>query len=833
MALAMAGGANSVVFAQTLPAAGKAVPDDGTRTAQNAAPDESEAGQWVVVPALSTGLTYDSNVFATPDQPRGDLFLTVTPSLMLRKQGDGRRFAVEAVGTAARYRNNSRENSRDFRLDASGSQRINAYGNVFGGLGVSRAHEDRTSPDDVFGTRPTVFTDAHAHAGITQRWSSLSLRTGATYDHLLFRNVPNADGGVINNRDRNRDVLGVGLRIGYALSPRTDLFVQGTLDRRRYEHTLDDYGYRRSSQGDSWVVGLARRGSAPLTGEIYLGERAQRYDDPRLPDVSLPTAGANLQWTTPDRTSVSAFYERSIQETTLPGASSYVDSTVGVRADRPLGGRLSTHASLSFTRSDFRGIVRRDDIFDAGVGLSYRLARHVRLDADYRLLQRHSDLREADYYRHEVYLGVRMDGGAAPLDHADGSAMATDAPAPADAPSGFYIGTALGYDVLDTRVAGIRGEHGTYRGDFAGRGRATTLFAGYGHAFGRLYLGVEADGTRSHAGWNHDKSPDSRVYLADLKHDEGLALQAGYVLPDAGLAFASIGRRRATFETSYTPESTVTYLQRDRRMGTSYGVGLDTPLSAHLFLRARYDITRYGYYDVDYDEGIDRFAGSVGRFQLGLGWRLGGVDATTPSTSDADGFYAGAQAGDDRSGSLLDAVHRQAGPPAVTEFRSDFGGRGNDAGAFTGYGHSFGGLYTGVEIEGDASRTGWYQAKLPNGRQFSVETRGSYGAAVRLGYQARSGALVYLRAGRVRGRFHTRYVKGNNTDTWVARDDSRAGTRLGVGMEAPLTASTFLRLDYTTTRYAAIAFSTTQGSADDLRFSNRQNLFRIGLGVRF
>ncbi|HUW53816.1 MAG TPA: outer membrane beta-barrel protein [Rhodanobacter sp.] len=788
---------------------------------------------WTLVPGLSFGISYDSNVFATSDQPQADMLMTVTPSMLIRKGSSGRSLTFEAEGSAAQYRTNSSENSRDYRLDVSGSQRIDRYGNLFGGLGISRSHEDRTSPDDVFGTRPTVFTDAHAHIGIAQRWQSFSLRTGATYNHLVFHNVTDAAGAVIDNGDRNRDVLGLGMRFGYALSRQTDLFVQGTLDRRRYERELDDNGYRRDSQGDSWVVGLARSGKGALTGEVYLGEMSQRYDDPRLPDVTLPTAGVSLTWNAPGRTSLSASYSRSILETTLPGASSYVDTSVGVRADHRVDARLSTHAAITVTRSDFRGIGRRDDVIDTSVGLSYRLSRRVFLDGDYRLLQRHSDLPGANYDRQEIYLGLRLDGGAATAITAAAAATTAAASESPEGPSGFYLGTTLGYNVFDTRVTGPRGEHGGYRGDFAGSGATASVFAGYGHTFGRAYCGIEADSTRANVDWNHDKSPDSRVFMSEQRRGEGLALNVGYVLPGDGLIFASVGRRRTHFDNSYAAETGTAYVQDDTRLATRHGIGVDMPLSSHVFVRARYDITRYDGYDVAYDGGADRFSGSTGEFQLGLGWRLGSVAAGSHVAAGLDGFYAGAQGGDDRSGSKLDAVHRQPGPPASTNFRADFGGRGNDIGAFAGYGHAFGPLYAGLELEDDASRTGWRHEKLPDGRDFSVETRGSYGAALRLGYAARSGALIYARAGRVRGRFHTVYVKGENPDAWVSREDNRAGTRLGVGVEAPLSASMFIRLDYTSTRYNAIAFNTTQAKADDLHFANRQQLFRIGLGLRF
>lgn len=783
-----------------------------------------------MTPELSTGVAYDSNVYATPNQQKRDMLFIVSPSLRAQKRGDGHSITLTASGTRTNYRTYSSENSTDYQIDATGRQRINAYGNIFGGLGFSRAHEDRTSPDDVLGKRPTVFSDTYAHAGITQRWSPVTLTVGTTLDHLIFNNVTSAAGDVINNADRSRNVVGVGLRLGYQVSPHVDLFTQGTYDERNYLRKVDDYGYRRDSQGDSWVVGVASRDTLSVRGELYAGWLSQRYVDPRLPNISAPTVGASLLWKMAPQTTLDASVGRSVQETTLPGASSYVDTTVGLHISRNISSRFSARAGVDVTRSDFRGIGRRDDLYSGNFGVSYRLHRYWQLDASYQLLQRHSNIPDAEYYRNEIYLGVRMDGGAGAFARDALSAGTTDWTA---AVNGLYAGVAAGYGNVDTRVTGMRGEHGTYRGDFAGSGYVRSAFLGYGWSFDHWYLGAEAMLAPSEADWNHEKSPSSRVFSTSEQRSTAVSLLAGPLLPGNNLLFASIGRVRTRFDSAYTVEDGTASSQSDTRWSNTYGMGLDVPLTRHLFARARYDVAHYRGYDVVNEEGSDRFATSSGQFLFGLGWRMASVPDETRTVRDLNGFYAGAQGGDNRFGSALDAVQRQAEAPSVTSLQTDFGGRGTDFGVFAGYGHTFGPLYAGLEIEDDADTSGWYHQKEPGGRDYSVEGRTDFGASLRLGYATRYGALVYLRAGRARARFHTTYVKGSNSKAWVDRNDTRTGDRFGIGIEAPLWKSTFVRLDYSATRYEPIAFTTTQSLADELRFTNWQYLARIGIGVRF
>lgn len=822
-------GAFDSAMAQTSGAAQEAQSADTSvqRTETNA------SSGFTVIPSIATGVTYDSNIYATPNQPQSDLLFTVSPSLQLKKQGKDHSLTIGLQATETRYRSNPNENSTDYQMDVSGRQRVNAYGDVFGGVGFGQWHEDRTSPDDVLGTRPTVFTDASAHLGLSQRWSAFSLRVGTTFDHLLFRNVQDAAGNTIDNADRNRDVVGLGLRLGYAVSPHVDLFTQGTYDTRTYQRAIDDYGFRRNSQGDSWVVGIASRDTRSLRGEFYVGWLSQHYADPRLAGVTLPTVGASMFWKVSPQTTLDASLNRSIEETTLPGASSYVDTSISLDLRREITDRLSAHAGIDMTRSDFRDIGRHDDLFGANFGVSYRMLRYLQLDANYQLLQRHSNVPDAEYYRNEIYVGVRIDGGAGAIAGGAEDALSTSAQHWAAIADGFYLGAGTGYGAVDTRVSGLRGEHGTYRGDFTGSGIANSVFAGYGHAFGRWYLGAEATLARAQIDWLHNKTPSSRVFSTAQRRDESLALVTGPVLQGNNLLFVTASRLRTGFDSGYAVENGVRSTQSNTRWANAYGIGLDAPLTRHLFARLHYEVMHYRGYEVAYENGRDRFSNSAGQFQLGIGWRFGGVPEEARFHADVNGFYVGGQGGDNRFGSKLDAVQRQAEVPSVTNFHTNFGGQGTQFGVFAGYGHAFGPLYTGLEIESDASDTGWYHEKQPGGREFSIEGRGSYGASLRLGYATRYGALLYLRAGRVRGRFHTTYIKGQNAAAWVDRNDTRTGSRFGLGMEAPLTKAAFIRLDYTVTHFGAIAFTTAQARADQLHFANWQYLMRIGIGVRF
>ena len=96
-----------------------------------------------------------------------------------------------------------------------------------------------------------------------------------------------------------------------------------------------------------------------------------------------------------------------------------------------------------------------------------------------------------------------------------------------------------------------------------------------------------------------------------------------------------------------------------------------------------------------------------------------------------------------------------------------------------------------------------------------------------------SGSLLYARAGAVKTRFNTAWIKGGNRQNDIERDDNVWGNRIGVGAEVPLTETSSIRFDYTYTNYDSYDFTTSHGSPDTMEFDNEETLFRMGLSVSF
>jgi opacity protein-like surface antigen len=817
------------------------------------AQDGYRMGSFTVRPEVAVSGVYDSNIFATPTEEVEDSILLFAPTLAADSGWARHKLEFDLGGAFARYSSNDDEDYDDYWASAEGRYDLSDNTNLFGGLGYSHQHEDRGSPEDEqAGDEPTVYDSSRAHAGISQDWGKLGVRLGGTYEDLQFDNA-----GTLNNSDRDRALTGAGGRVSWQLHPQYTVYGQGVLDQRDYDKSPDDNGYQRDSDGYRAVAGVLATFTNRLKGEAYLGYLSQAYDDARFDDVSEPDYGGSLSWRPSPRTIVAAELERSLEETTLAGSSGYLYTALGGSVRHKLTPRMNVNVGVSAAEAEYNDISREDHYYSAWLGMRYYLTTRWYLGGEYRVLVRDSSSdgqvnnpasqqELEDYGRNQFFLTLGTllypvkpgaywnapSGQALPL---------SGAVAP-----GFYAGALLGYDSLNLRTKGGR-DQATDKGELSDSDASAGLFAGYGLNWGRWYAGLEADYEDSRVDVDYSEERlGSRTLGIDKNASYGLAVRGGYQLAGGSLLYARAGGVRTSFDLYDTVNARTDAAEDDdtTETGVRFGLGTDIPATRHIFVRLDYSFTQYDDIDANIVDSQDqpqteRFRPREDLFRVGLGWQWGGAgERRATQAGDYSGLYAGAHIGhgalqSDLSGQTNDAgaTPAEPGPFCIAgEFGDDSAVTG---GVFFGYGLQHRQWYLGVEGELEDANADWAATQDPDGREFSVEKMETWGAALRGGYVLDNGSLLYARAGKVRTRFNTTWVRGSDPLNYVDRDDRRSGDRLGVGAELPVSRSAFVRLDYSYTDYNSYEFATSHPNPDSIEFDNDESLFRLGLGVRF
>lgn len=806
-----------------------------------------------VQPQINLFYGHDDNIFAEHDHERSDEIYGITGSLDINSDWKKHTLNVNLGLESGRYDTYDDEDYDDYWLASDGRYDITKNTNIFGGVAFSKEHEERGSPNDQFGDEPTTYTSTQIHAGVSQKWGLLSLRVGSTFETLNFDDVDLTPGLKLNNDDRDRDLYGVGARLSYKVSPRLQPFAQAVIDNREYDQKLDDNGYERDSDGYRFSVGADGRLTRLVSGSAYIGYIYQDYDDHRFDQVDELDIGGSLKWQISPYSKATAYLKRTLEETTRPGSSGYLLTAAGVNLEHRLSRHGTLSTSLMIGEEDYQDINTSDDVIDWNIGYRHFLTNSVYVDASYHLSGRDSsdnrlgdefgnaanpanrqDYR--DYYRNAVFFSI----GALlyPVPESPWAGMKRFTPEfTAVDWGGLYLGAQYGQNTLYSEIEGPRGE-GKDIGEYGDKGNVFGPFVGYGWHYQNWYWGFELEYEDANTTISHNKSKgDAQTIRIEKDKSYSGSLRLGYTVPNGALIYSRIGRVRSEFDTyNKVNNQTEGYDDSDWEDGVQYGIGTDIPAGDHLFLRMDYRYTDYDDYNIDYLDNTGTPVTAIvdndeTLFRFGIGWHFAKQPRATKLVKvDRDGFYTGLQAGHGSIGSDTSGAHNDSG--GTSGFSGDFADESNvNLGGFLGYGMTFDRWYLSIEAEADASNTDWRHVREPEGRNFSVDRKGSFGLSARLGYLLDNGALIYVRAGAVKTRFNTVWIKGGNQENDIERDDNIWGNRLGLGAEVPLSTNISLRFDYTHTNYNNYDFTSSHSRPDTMEFDNEETLFRVGLSI--
>ena len=337
-------------------------------------------------PSLSITQKYDDNVFTTDRNTRSDWITLVSPSVKIDSIWEQHSLRFSAGAESASYWDYDGEDYLDYWGSGKGRYRIGDNTDLFAGLGVSYEHEGRDSPDAPLGQlEPTTYRAISADIGVRARYGDNGLRMGGTYENLDFDNAPTASGRIIND-DRDRVLLGVGMRIARRLGEQRRVFLQLQYDQRDYDLRRDQLGFERSSEGYRAALGLMQEWDESNSLEVYLGTIGQDYDDERFDNVREPDFGGRLVLASEQGSRITVQLQRSLDETTEPGSPGYINTSISGRFEHRGSPRMTPYLNLGYSDYDFMDTGRTDRTYSAGAGLKYFVTRntHVVLGASHR-----------------------------------------------------------------------------------------------------------------------------------------------------------------------------------------------------------------------------------------------------------------------------------------------------------------------------------------------------------------------------------------------------------------------------------------------------------------
>lgn len=321
-----------------------------------------ETGKWRVgnttfYPVLTTAAVYDSNLFATRENPDSAIQFQVAPRIEATSQG--RRLNLESdIYVDARL--HSRFTSEDhvtFGLGTAARYAAGRGSTLSGGFRFDRGADRRSDPENSPDlTSPALYNSISADLGYGYkggRWS-ISVRGGAQWVNYLASGEADPD---IQAQLEDRDIATylLPVRLTLIASPRLGIFIEPYVNRRDARRPVDRSGIDRDSTTVGVLTGVSLDIADRWKGEIGAGAFRNNPDDASLNAFSGFAMNGNLQWSPAQRTVITFSAFQGDVATIRSGANGRIDTRLGARIEQEIRHNLLANAGIGYRRTSYRG----------------------------------------------------------------------------------------------------------------------------------------------------------------------------------------------------------------------------------------------------------------------------------------------------------------------------------------------------------------------------------------------------------------------------------------------------------------------------------------------
>ncbi|HYC64058.1 MAG TPA: outer membrane beta-barrel protein, partial [Reyranellaceae bacterium] len=396
-------------------------PDERTpsqREGDNYDPLGIRLGGFLLYPVLELQEIYNDNIYASSAATGrvASFVQVIKPSLDLKSDWNNHMLNLFARGGFGFYTAAPTENFQDFQVGAEGRIDIQRNWNVYGGLSLSRLHEERGQPNTVFGgSETTKYTQATGNVGYFQKFNRLSGRLEARVDdYTYYDNGLGLFFGVIPNNERNHTQFREALRIGYEYLDGFEVWARAGANQRRYKVGVDSAGFTRHSSGWDMVIGASFDLGGITFLEGFVGYMRQNYEDARFRALEALLFGLTGYWNPRRDLWVRPFVRRTVDKTAYVGESGYLNTSFGIEASYNVLPNVKLEGLASYVIADYRAatafVNRNDEYVTFRAGLLYMPVREFFVGPQYQYVHRTSNQPNLDYGQNVLMLrlGARL-----------------------------------------------------------------------------------------------------------------------------------------------------------------------------------------------------------------------------------------------------------------------------------------------------------------------------------------------------------------------------------------------------------------------------------------
>ncbi|MFN3523123.1 MAG: outer membrane beta-barrel protein [Phenylobacterium sp.] len=347
------------------------------------------AGSFLIYPRLEAAVESNDNIYATETNEQSDTIWRLSPSVNLISNWSRHSLQAYARGSFTRYADFDEENADDFELGARGRVDIQRFFEV----NLEGSHARLTEPRVAQNTpdaaeAPIEYDLDRARIGARKTFNRIRVGGDFAYDKYDYddgRTIGTATSPsvVIDQDNRDREVMEISGRVDYAVSPDTAVFVQVSHNTRAYDIASTPLVAARDSDGYEVLAGADFEVSRLVRGDAAVGYLSQDFEDVRFQDIDGFGARMKLEWFPTQLTTVTGNVSRVVEDSVVIGAGGFLSTTASLQVDHEFMRNVILTGQVSYASDDFEGVDRKDDRWLGALSGTYLLNRYVGVGLTY------------------------------------------------------------------------------------------------------------------------------------------------------------------------------------------------------------------------------------------------------------------------------------------------------------------------------------------------------------------------------------------------------------------------------------------------------------------
>lgn len=248
-----------------------------------------------IFPTVTFGAHADDNVFTRSSLKSSDVAFYAEPHIRAVRQDSIQNIALEGSARGSTYLKLTEQDSAEYRLEATYTRGTMGPNSVAADIGYRRETIQRgTVENDLAGGGPLMRRVLHASLTGRKRFNQLSLDVQALLVRQRYEAISDGLNGILDQRFRNVDRIGVHGVLTYEASPRAAIV--GSLDYDRFDYAFSPILGDRDARNWSATLGMRYEISRILYAQFSAGYRHYDFKKPGLTTINGPAVVGHLRY---------------------------------------------------------------------------------------------------------------------------------------------------------------------------------------------------------------------------------------------------------------------------------------------------------------------------------------------------------------------------------------------------------------------------------------------------------------------------------------------------------------------------------------------------------